>query len=62
MPDEFELAQAALGLDPMVADNNGDQLSIAFTGVAGYSNLECYLNTLADQRLLPDTLFQSGFE
>jgi len=63
MPDAFELANAALGLDPAVFDANGSQLSIPFTGVAGYTNLECYLNALADARM-PNTsaMFHNGFE
>jgi hypothetical protein len=63
MPDAFEQRHAALGLDPAVFDANGTQLSVPFTGVAGYTNLECYLNWLADQRLAEaDRLFGSGFE
>lgn len=48
MPDEWERAQ---GLDPAVAaDGNGLGLSQRLTGVAGYTNLECYLNELAERR------------
>ena len=47
MADEWERAQ---GLDPAVADGNGLGLSQRLTGVAGYTNLECYLNALADLR------------
>lgn len=61
MPDAFE---AANGLDPAVADANGSQLSVPFTGVSGYTNLECYLNQLADQLWLAQlqTLLVDGFE
>lgn len=48
MPDEWEIAH---GLDPYAQDHNGTQLSVAFTGVEGYTNLEVYLNFLAQQRL-----------
>lgn len=44
MPDTWE---AANGLNPAVQDHNGTQLSVTFTGVAGYTNLECYLNQLS---------------
>lgn len=45
MPDAWESAH---GLDPGVQDHNGTQLSVALTGLSGYTNLECYLNELAD--------------
>lgn len=45
MPDEWERAH---GLDPSVAAPNGTSLSVLLTGVAGYTDLECYLNELAD--------------
>jgi pectate lyase len=45
MPDYWESAH---GLNPAVADHNGTNLSVSITGVAGYTNLECYLNCLAD--------------
>jgi hypothetical protein len=48
MPDAWENLYADNGLDPDVADHNGTQLSVALTGVVGYTNLECYLNQLAD--------------
>jgi len=64
MPDAFEREHAARGLDPMVADHNGTQLSLPLTGMAGYTNLEVYLNLLADQ--LSGTpaprIFGDGFE
>ncbi len=60
MPDGFEAKYAALGLNPAVADANGSVLSVPLTGVAGYTNLEVYLNRLADQRV--DTIFADGFE
>lgn len=49
MPDEWEQMQ---GLDPNVADHNGMTLSPRLAGVAGYTNLEVYLNQLADQRVM----------
>lgn len=45
MPDSWEISH---GLNPTLADHNGTQLSLSLTGVAGYTNLECYLNELAD--------------
>jgi hypothetical protein len=44
MPDAWESDH---GLNPGVQDHNGTGLSLAFTGVEGYTNLECYLNELA---------------
>ena len=46
MPNEWETAN---GLNPSVQDHNGTQLSKKFTGVEGYTNLECYLNELSDK-------------
>lgn len=57
MPDEWELAH---GLDPNVQDHNGTELSVPLTGVAGYTNLECYLHQLAAR--LESDLFRNGFE
>jgi hypothetical protein len=34
-----------------VADHNGTAVSVSMTGVAGYTNLECYLNELAVLRV-----------
>jgi hypothetical protein len=48
MPDSWETAN---GLNPNVADHNGTGLSVRFTGVSGYTNLECYLNQLAETRV-----------
>jgi hypothetical protein len=62
MPDSFEIANAAYGLNPGIDDANGGQLSIAFTGIAGYTNLECYLNALADGLLDNPPVFANGFE
>ncbi|MFH0794310.1 MAG: hypothetical protein V2A74_09800 [bacterium] len=45
MPDDWESAH---GLNPSVEDHNGTQLSSQ-----GYTNLEVYLNELADQRIHP---------
>ena len=44
MPDSWELQY---GLNPAQQDHNGSQLSVALTGIAGYTNLECYLHLLA---------------
>ncbi len=57
MPDAWELAH---GLNPGAQDHNGTQLSIPLTGVPGYTNLECYLNELADKQV--DAIFRDGFE
>lgn len=67
MPDAFEVAHAHLGLDPLLADHSGGNLSLSFTGIAGYTNLECYLNRLSDQLVAagqvdPDRVFGNGFE
>lgn len=63
MPDAFEAAHAHLGLDASVFDAKGHQLSVPFTGRAGYTNLECYLNQLADQLAAATTgLHADGFE
>ncbi|MBI5515577.1 MAG: hypothetical protein HY909_17485, partial [Deltaproteobacteria bacterium] len=48
MADDWERTN---GLNPSVADNNGTSLSMRFTGVEGYTNLECYLNALSDERV-----------
>ncbi len=45
MPDEWE---RTYGLNPGQPDHNGLQLSQLFTGTAGYTNLECYLNERAN--------------
>lgn len=64
MPDAFEQAQAAFGLNPAVADHNGAALSLPLTGFAGYTNLEVYLNLLADERMndANGRIFGNGFE
>lgn len=46
MPNDWETTN---GLNPNVQDHNGTQLSKKFTGVEGYTNLECYLNELSDK-------------
>ncbi len=46
MPNDWETAN---GLNPSVSDHNGTQLSKKFTGIEGYTNLECYLNELSDK-------------
>jgi hypothetical protein len=48
MPDAWE---AGHGLDPRTQDHNGAQLSLSLLGVAGYTNLECYLDELARERV-----------
>nr|MBK7070376.1 hypothetical protein [Deltaproteobacteria bacterium] len=48
MPDAWEIEH---GLDPLIANHNGSELSVSLTGVPGYTNLECYLNELSDQRI-----------
>jgi hypothetical protein len=40
------------GLNPAVQDHNGTSVSVAMTGVAGYTNLECYLNELSARRVM----------
>ncbi len=61
MPNTWELAH---GLNPNLQDHNGTQLSIPQTGQAGYTNLEVYLNQLADQLIAGTAgiLFEDGFE
>ena len=46
MPNDWETNN---GLNPSVQDHNGTQLSKKFTGIEGYTNLECYLNELSDK-------------
>ncbi len=48
MPDSWEIAK---GLNPNAQDHNGTNVSVAMTGVAGYTNLECYLNELSALRV-----------
>lgn len=63
MPDSFEQLHAGLGLNPNLADHNGSQLSVPLTGTAGYTNLEVYLNQLADGgSVSPSVLFANSFE
>lgn len=64
MPDAFEIEHAGYGLDPLVADQNGSQLSLPLVGIAGYSNLEVYLNRLSDEHTGQPLLrvFSNGFE
>lgn len=50
MPDDWENAH---GLNPNLADGNATNLSQALLGVAGYTNLEVYLDDLAKQRMQP---------
>ncbi|MFO0631104.1 MAG: hypothetical protein U0325_36510, partial [Polyangiales bacterium] len=48
MPDAWETAH---GLNPAVQDHNGTALSLSMYGVAGYTNLECYLQELSQNRI-----------
>ncbi|MBK9238337.1 MAG: hypothetical protein IPO19_21180 [Rhodoferax sp.] len=48
MPDAWELSH---GLNPLVQDHNGTQLSMSSVGVPGYTNLEVYLHELSEQRI-----------
>lgn len=57
MPDYWETAH---GLNPAVQDHNGTNLSVSITGIAGYTNLECYLNCLADCIVAGLTTAQCG--
>lgn len=52
MPDAWE---QQFGLNPQVPDNNGTELSVSFTGVSGYTNLECYLNSILGSSAPPPT-------
>ncbi len=45
MPDYWE---TRYGSNPSLANHNDTTLSMLFSGVSGYTNLECYLNDLAD--------------
>lgn len=60
MPDTFEQANGLNPNDP--ADGNGTGLSIACTGVAGYTNLECYLHQLSQRVGAEPPIFADGFE
>jgi hypothetical protein len=57
MPDAWEEAH---GLNPLVQDQNGGQLSLPLTGIEGYTNLECYLAELA--AAAERIVFRDGFE
>jgi|GEM_PF-5292025 len=52
MPDWWEIHN---GLNPLVQDHNGVSLSRKYTGVEGYTNIECYINRVADN-LINDSL------
>lgn len=59
MPDAWESAH---GLNPNnAADRNGGTLSLPLTGIAGYTNLEVYINLLADARA-DERIFRNGFD
>lgn len=61
MPDAWEISK---GLSPNLQDHNGTTLSLPETGVSGYTNLEVYLNQLADQLIAAASgaIFENGFE
>lgn len=59
MPDAFEQANGLNPSDP--SDRNGTTLSLSCTGAAGYTNLECWLHQLAQQRA-GGALFANGYE
>ncbi len=60
MPDAFEQNN---GLNPNnAADRNGTGLSLACTGMAGYTNLECYLHRMNMGKVGEPPLFADGFE
>ncbi len=60
LPDAFEQRYAAYGLGASAADNNGTQLSLPLLGMAGYTNIEVYLELLARSR--GDLIFSDGME
>ncbi len=57
MPDYWETAH---GLNNVVQDHNGTNLSTSITGIAGYTNLECYINCLSDFLVSGQTSFACG--
>jgi hypothetical protein len=60
MPDAFEQNN---GLNPNnAADRNGTGLSLACTGMAGFTNLECYLHRMNMGVVGVPPLFANGFE
>lgn len=59
MPDQWEIRN---GLNPSVKDHNGLVLSRRYTGVDGYTNLECYLNALADSLITGSSISLTNLE
>ncbi|MES2766865.1 MAG: T9SS type A sorting domain-containing protein [Bacteroidota bacterium] len=59
MPDYWEIAN---GLNPAQENNNNTDLSQKYTGVDGYTNLECYLNALSDSLITGKQTFVTGIE
>ncbi|RMG40989.1 MAG: hypothetical protein D6719_09575 [Candidatus Dadabacteria bacterium] len=57
MPDQWEIHN---GLNPLLKDHNGKQLSVKYTGTAGYDNLECYLNSLSDNLVDKTPLYKGA--
>lgn len=59
MPDYWETAHAT---NPNLADPNNTSLSVSITGIAGYTNLECYLNCLSDALVNGETTPPCGIQ
>ena len=59
MPDYWE---ASHGLNTGLPDHNGTALSIPVSGIAGYTNLECYLNCRSDALVNGYTSTACGIE
>ncbi len=59
MPDYWEMMQ---GLDIHSQDHNGTSLSNDIYGVAGYTNLECYLNCLSDALVNGGSSYACGIQ
>ncbi len=59
MPDYWENAHQ---LSNTTQDHNNTNLSTAITGVAGYTNLECYLNCLSDYLVSGKTTNACGIQ
>ena len=57
MPDDWEVYN---GLNPLVQDHNNQSLSVRYNGVAGYDNLESYLNRLSDNYVEGRSLYQGN--
>lgn len=57
MPDYWETSH---GLVNGTQDHNDTDLSLGITGVAGYTNLECYINCLSDYLVNGTSTFECG--